>query len=108
MPYVRFKRSDIDEAALAREFAGRPMPSEAEINRHAAEDDSAWTEEDIANAVVVYPPLTAEQVRAIRAKMGLSQLQFAMKFDFGINTLQQYEQGRHLPSGPASSLLRKV
>jgi len=108
MPYVRFKRSDIDEAALAREFAGRPMPSEEEINRHAVEDDSVLTEADLANFVVVYPPPTAEQVRALRARLGLSQSQFALKFGFGIDTLQQYEQGRRVPSGPASSLLRVI
>jgi putative transcriptional regulator len=108
MPFVRRKRSDIDEAALMREFGNRPMPSEEEINRHAVEDDSVTTEADWARAVVVYPPPTAEQVRALRQRLGLSQSQFARKFGFGIDTLQQYEQGRRVPSGPASSLLRVI
>jgi len=108
MPFVRRKRSDIDEAALMREFGNRPMPSEEEINRHAVEDDSVTTEADWAKAVVVYPPPTAERVRALRQRLGLSQSQFALKFGFGIDTLQQYEQGRRVPSGPASSLLRVI
>jgi putative transcriptional regulator len=108
MPFVRRKRSDIDEAALMREFGNRPMPSEEEINRHAIEDESVTTEADWARAVVVYPPPTAEQVRALRQRLGLSQSQFARKFGFGIDTLQQYEQGRRVPSGPACSLLRVI
>jgi putative transcriptional regulator len=108
MTFVRVKSTDIDREKLLRELAARPMPSEEEINRHAIEDDSVTTEADWARAVVVYPPPTAEQVRALRQRLGLSQSQFARKFGFGIDTLQQYEQGRRVPSGPASSLLRVI
>jgi len=40
--------------------------------------------------------------------MGLSQAQFARRFGFTIDTLQQYEQGRRAPSGPAATLLRVI
>ncbi len=49
-----------------------------------------------------------EQVRALRSRLGLSQAQFAQRFGFTVDTVQQYEQGRRTPSGPASTLLRVI
>jgi putative transcriptional regulator len=49
-----------------------------------------------------------ERVRALRRKLGLSQVQFAHRFGFTLDTVQQYEQGRRHPSGPASTLLRII
>jgi putative transcriptional regulator len=40
--------------------------------------------------------------------LGLSQAQFARRFGFTLDTVQQYEQGRQRPSGPASTLLRVI
>ena len=47
-------------------------------------------------------------MRALRARLNLSQSEFAQRFGFTIDTLQQYEQGRRVPSGPASTLLRAI
>jgi DNA-binding transcriptional regulator YiaG len=44
----------------------------------------------------------------MREKLELSQRQFATKSDLGIDALQQNEQGRRVPSGAASTLLRVV
>jgi putative transcriptional regulator len=38
----------------------------------------------------------------------LSQVQFARRFGFTLDTAQQDEQGRRRPSGPASTLLRVI
>jgi len=54
------------------------------------------------------PPPSPEQVRMLRKKLGLSQAQFARRFGFTLDTVQQYEQGRRRPSGPASTLLRVI
>jgi putative transcriptional regulator len=108
MPIVRRNAADIDSQKLLAELAARPQPSEAEIDRQAAEDGDAWTVEDVARAIVVYPPPTAEQVRALRGRLGLSQTEFAHRFGFTVDTVQQYEQGRRTPSGPASTLLRVI
>ncbi len=108
MPIVRRSRADIDRERLLAELAARPEPTEAEIDRQAAEDGNAWTDEELATAVVVYPPPTAAQVRALRARLGLSQTQFGRRFGFTVDTVQQYEQGRRVPSGPASTLLRVI
>jgi len=44
-------------------------------------------------------------VRAVRAKTGLSQSQFAQLLRVSTKTLQNWEQRRRKPSGPAAALL---
>jgi len=45
-------------------------------------------------------------VKAIRAKLGKSQSQFALMIGVSVSTLQNWEQGRRRPEGPAQALLR--
>ena len=47
-------------------------------------------------------------VCAIRRKSGLSQSQFAVLIGVNLRTLQNWEQGRTRPTGPARALLRIV
>ena len=108
MPIVRRTRAEIDEAKLLAELAARPRPSEHEIEAQAAEDADAWTDEELAAAEPMYPPPSPERLRALRARLGLTQAQFARRFGFSLDTVQQYEQGRRRPSGPASTLLRVI
>jgi len=46
------------------------------------------------------------EVSAIREKMGLSQSRFAMLIGVSKRTLENWEQGRRHPTGPAKALLR--
>ncbi len=108
MPIVRRKLGDIDREKLLAELAARPRPSEEEIDRQAAEDGDVWSEEDLANAILVYPTPSAAQIKALRARLGLSQARFAHRFGFTVDTIRQYEQGRRVPSGPASTLLKVI
>ena len=108
MPIVRRTRAEIDKAKLLAELAGRPQPSEDEIEAQAIEDGDAWADEELAGAEPIYPPPSPDQVRALRARLGLTQEQFARRFGFTLDTVQQYEQGRRRPSGPASTLLRVI
>jgi len=108
MPIVRRSRADIDHAKLLADLAASRPRTEAEIDAEAAADGNAWTDEDVAEAVRVSPPPTAEQMRALRGRLGLSQAKFAHRFGFTVDTVQQYEQGRRTPSGPASTLLRVI
>lgn len=50
--------------------------------------------------VMVYPP-----VAETRARVGLSQSEFARLLGVSVRTLQEWEQGRRAPSGPARMLL---
>jgi len=47
-------------------------------------------------------------VRAIRARLGLTQQQFAVRFGFNINTLRHWEQGRRVPEGPTRAYLMVI
>jgi len=108
MPIVRRNRTNIDREGLLADLAARPEPTEEEIERQAAEDGGPMTDEELATATLVYPPPAPERVRALRARLGLSQVQFARRFGFTVDTVQQYEQGRRVPSGPATTLLRVI
>ena len=46
------------------------------------------------------------EVKLIREKVGLSQNRFAMLIGVSKRTLENWEQGRRHPSGPAKALLR--
>ena len=46
-------------------------------------------------------------VRAIRQRSGLSQAEFAIRFGFEVDTVQNWEQGRNTPD-PAAQVLLKV
>jgi putative transcriptional regulator len=48
----------------------------------------------------------AEDVKAIRAKLDKSQSEFALMIGVSVATLQNWEQGRRRPEGPARALLK--
>jgi putative transcriptional regulator len=48
----------------------------------------------------------AADVRAVRNKLGKSQSEFALLIGVSVATLQNWEQGRRKPEGPAQALLR--
>jgi putative transcriptional regulator len=50
--------------------------------------------------VTTFPP-----VAETRARVGLSQSEFARLLGVSVRTLQEWEQGRRSPSGPARMLL---
>jgi putative transcriptional regulator len=108
MSTVRRSRTDLDEARLLADLTNAPSPIEADIDAMAVADDSVWTDNDLASATRVFPVQSPEQVRELRTRLGLSQAQFAQQFGLTLDTVQQYEQGRRRPSGPASTLLRVI
>jgi putative transcriptional regulator len=52
--------------------------------------------------VTEYPP---QDVKAVRQRLGKSQSEFASMIGVSISTLQNWEQGRRRPLGPARALL---
>lgn len=50
----------------------------------------------------------AVKVKMIRKSTGLSQARFAKAIDVAVGTLQNWEQGRREPEGPARALLRAI
>lgn len=49
---------------------------------------------------------TVSPVAAIRKRMNVSQHAFAALLGVSVRTIQDWEQGRRVPSGPANALLR--
>ena len=53
-----------------------------------------------AGRISQFPPISK-----IRGKVGLSKSEFAKLLGVSVRTLQEWEQGRRAPSGPARRLL---
>ena len=51
---------------------------------------------------------TSIDVKALRERTGLTQANFSTMIGVSIKTLQNWEQGRREPEGPAKALLRVV
>jgi len=47
-------------------------------------------------------------VAAIRKSLGLSQAEFALRFGFKLDAVQNWEQGRRRPEGAARAFLRVI
>lgn len=56
-----------------------------------------------ASRVIEFKPA---DVKAIRRKLRKSQSEFALMIGVSISTLQNWEQGRRSPEGPARALLK--
>jgi putative transcriptional regulator len=52
--------------------------------------------------------LSTIDVRALRERLDLTQAEFSTMIGVSIKTLQNWEQGRREPEGPAKALLRVV
>jgi len=59
------------------------------------------------NGCVVHIPDPINTAR-IRGKLGMSQSEFADHFGLNVRTVQDWETGRAVPSGPAKVLLRVI
>lgn len=53
--------------------------------------------------VTEFPPV---DVKVVRRRLGKSQSEFARMIGVSVSTLQNWEQGRRRPEGPARALLR--
>jgi putative transcriptional regulator len=54
----------------------------------------------------VHRVFTSDDIKALREKAGVSQREFAAMLGVSNRTLQEWEQGRRTPTGPAMNLLR--
>lgn len=50
----------------------------------------------------------APDVRTVRERLGLSQQEFAARFHLSLRTVQEWEQRRRMPDGPARALLQII
>lgn len=65
-----------------------------------------FSEGKVGKAVIhEFSPL---DVKAVRAKVGMSQSEFASAFGISVSTLRHWERGDRIPHGPALVLLNVV
>ena len=50
--------------------------------------------------------IDAPEIKMVRKSLSVSQVDFAMMIGVSVRTLQNWEQGRRKPEGPAKALLR--
>lgn len=70
------------------------------------EEIKAWQKGKIKLRTTERKAFSAKDIARIRRRLGLSQEAFAALIGVSSRTLQEWEQGRRRPTGPASSLLR--
>ena len=81
--------------------------------KSAFEDIKQGLQEAIAHAkgegagVQVHYPCPVD-VKALRARVGMTQEQFAARFGFSAATLRHWERGDRTPRGPALVLLNVI
>ncbi len=89
--------------------ASRRKPSEESVLGEkllrSAQQARDWVQGKPVRVRVTYVPAPRVDVRKLRARMGLSQTQFAAKFGFSLDSIQNWEQGHRQPEGPARVLL---
>lgn len=70
------------------------------------EEIAAWRRGEIKLNTREYKTLSPKDIVRIRERLGLTQEAFAALMNVSARTLQEWEQGRRTPRGPAHSLLR--
>ena len=80
------KKKDFDDLVTSVRQAGKIRRGETRANR--------------------VTELTEPDVKAIRQRLRKSQAEFARMIGISVSTLQNWEQGRRKPEGPARALLR--
>jgi putative transcriptional regulator len=74
----------------------------------SAQQARDWANGKPVRARVTYIPVPQVDVRKLRARMRLSQTQFAARFGFSLDSIQNWEQGHRQPEGPARTLLAVI
>ena len=91
---------EIKAGKSARTTRFEPLP-DGSVRRTVTLADGAIQKQE----VLVGPQW---QLMALRKQAGLSQSEFARATGVSVRTLQEWEQGRKIPSGAAQSLLKLI
>ena len=103
MSSVRRSNEQIRAATGRLDRARLAAATEADVERWKREDGVDDTALGAARYVGASP-----DVRALREQLGLSQEVFAARFGLALRTVQEWEQRRRVPEGPARTLLRVI
>lgn len=98
------------EAKSAKAFASKEKNSTDASKATLVEEISKRIPNTVKNDFVVVSGKTVHRIDAkeVRELTGLSQSQFALVMNVSVKTLQNWEQHRREPTGPAEALLKIV
>lgn len=109
MAFVRYTAEQLRKSARKADLSWARAMTDKEIMAAAASDpDAAPDMSRRRKFTVVYPPMTGEEVAAVRAKTGLSQDAFSRTVGIPAGTIRGWEQGRRVPDPAATALLRLI
>jgi putative transcriptional regulator len=94
-----------------KQTSRRKAPTESPLGAkllRSAQQARDWVNGKPSRVRVTYVPVPQVDVRRLRAKMRLSQTQFAARFGFSLDSIQNWEQGHRKPEGPARILLAVI
>jgi putative transcriptional regulator len=74
--------------------------------KQGLEEAVAFSQGKMSKAVI--HKFSSVDVKAVRAKIGMSQNEFASAFGISVSTLRHWERGDRSPQGPALVLLNVV
>jgi len=89
----------------------KPLIDIDKVNATTEEDIERWKREAGIDDTQLGPPrlvVPGPDVRALRERLGLSQEAFAQRFHLSQRTVQDWEQQRRVPEGPARVLLQVI
>jgi putative transcriptional regulator len=95
------------EALKTVDWAAIDAMTDEDIARQIAENPDAGPDMgDVPpEAIRVVHPPGKVSVRGIRAKLDLTQAEFAARYGFSLGAVRDWEQGRFEPDGPTRTLL---
>jgi len=101
MAIVKVTLELVENALRATDWQALDAQTDEDIARNVAGDPDAapiLTDSETASAIV----------RTVRKRLGLSQTEFAAKFQLPVGTLRDWEQNRRQPEAPALAYLRVI
>ncbi len=85
----------------------KKKPTAGERIIASAKQALAFARGEPDHGCIVHIPAEID-IKAIREKVDMSQSEFAQTFGFSKRTLQHWEQGMRVPTGPARTLLTVI
>ncbi|GAB1716034.1 MAG: transcriptional regulator, XRE family [Nitrobacter sp.] len=85
---------------------GREFPLAPSMS--AANASSVPNRPVAGSAVAGMPPDAEPEVRSLRRRAGLTQVEFAARLGVPVETIRNWEQGKRMPRGPARALLAVI
>ena len=104
MSIIRATPERIARARAQMDAARLDAMTDAEITQAAQTDpdNPPLTDDELARVAI------AQRLKGIRARLDLSQEDFALRFRLPAANIRDWEQGRRAPTGPARALLRAI